>query len=183
MRSSAILSTLLAVLSGGCGQFVSPSSPAATEGSLRRIVDDVSGGNVGTCTGATCAAIQGDVGVTSNAGTLTQVYPAQSLATGSQNASQPREFDIFASTMTATGRLAERGLALFVLEVSPQSATVWINLNGPNDAILLATGTATPQFTVTSDTSCTSGQRLQTTLSLHLPYLGQTDIVDNHCIR
>jgi hypothetical protein len=182
-RSVALLLLFFGVMSAACGQSASPISPTATEGSLRRIVQDVSGGNVGTCSNpAVCSAIQGDVSLTSNAGTLATAYPGTGVST-SQKISEPREFDVLAGLMTATGRLADRGLAWFALEVTPQTATVWVNLNATNGSYLQATGSATPEFNVTADASCTSGQRLYTTMALHLPFLGQTDIVDNHCIR
>jgi len=182
-RFIAILSLFLGVVSAACGQPLSPISPTATEGSLRRIVEDVSGGNVGTCSNPSlCLAIQGELSLTSNAGTLATAYPGTAVST-SQKVSEPREFDVLAAQMTSTGRLAERGLAWFALEVSPLTATVSVNLNANNGSYLLSTGSATPEFNVTADATCTSGQRLQTTLSLHLPFLGQTEIVDNHCIR
>jgi hypothetical protein len=186
MRQLAvILATILAAGSAACGQAASPTSPAATEGSLRRIVGDISGGNVGTCSNPPlCPTIQGQIALTATAGTLATVYPVSSTSGGAQLASEPRDFDVFAFTMTETGRLAERGLAFFQLDVSPESATVWVNLNAENDAYFLATGSATPTFNVTADASCTTtGQRLQTTIVLHLPFLGQTEIVDTHCIK
>ena len=184
-RFTRLVPAILAAVSVACGQSISPIGPAATEGSLRRIVGDISGGNVGPpcVTPPFCPLpeAEGEVAVTSNAGTLTTAYPA---GFGSVVfAADPRTFKVTAFSMSATGRLAERGLAEFVMDVAPETAAVSIYLGAANDAYFLATGTATPTFSVTSDASCASGQRLQTTLALHLPFLGQTEIVDTHCIK
>ena len=166
MRQSFTVLSILGLLSAACGQSANPLSPGPNEGSLRRIVDDVSGGNVGVCSVHVCVELQGHVELTSPAGTLTRAYQGGPTALGLQNRLQPRDFDVSASVMTATGRLADLGLVLFFLEVSPQSATVTINLNGPNDTYVLAQGPATPVFSVTADATCTSGQRIETTMTL-----------------
>jgi hypothetical protein len=177
----------ISVFVSGCGQSASPTSPAATEGSLRRIVGDVSGGNVGSCIINTCTTIQGALTLDFSAGTLSTEYPRLQLETY-QSVSNLFTFSIHGGLsgppqMTAAGRMADYELRQFSLSVSPTAVSVFLVLNSPPpDLAFEMSGSAVPAFRIVDDSACSSGQRIETTALFHLEHFGRTELRDSHCV-
>ena len=184
-RLFAVPAILLFV--SGCGQSASPTSPAATEGSLRRIVGDVSGGNVGGCVINVCTTIQGALTLDFSAGTLSTTYPRLQLETF-QLLADPLNFSIHGGLlgppqMTATGRMADYEVRQFSVGASSTAVSVYVVLNSPPpDLAFEISGSAVPSFRFVDDATCSSGRRLETTALFHLEHFGRTELRDSHCV-
>ena len=179
---------VLGIVSAGCGQPGSPAGPVGSpfsESALRRIVQDVSGGGSELC--PTCLSIRGTITVDASVGTLSAAYPGNSSLDGLQKIGIPSEFTILnglsAPSMTATGHVAEYELRRFSLSVSAGRASLSMVLNSPPPEFAFSvTGTSVPAFRIVSDSSCSSGQRIETTAVFHLEHLGRTELRDSHCV-
>ena len=166
---------------GPSGALLGPSargSDAPTAEPMRR-AEEVSGGGT-TCFLNDCLTYPGGrIDIAGPGGSLTSQY-----ARGFQTIDDIYDFNPASGlngtlVLVGSGRLSGQD-GTMDLGVDRQNASVLIQLAFPG-GIQKITGSAVPTFSLQSDGQCQSGQRLTTTFTLTLEYLGKTTVTDTHC--
>ena len=178
-NNTRFVAVVVCLLACGCAQESSPVAPGSVSsgaGGARteRKVGDPAGvlvcDSVNPCTALTGVVRFSGPSLTFTAGTL-----------GQMDASDPSWYS--ARTMFAvqpSGRLQDSTISL-VLTVDSSQAHLTVFLQPPNEAEVRIAGIAVPQFSDVADSSCASGQRLDTQFVVNLEKFGRTQVTHGHC--
>jgi hypothetical protein len=186
------LSVVLAGCSSGqIGTPTAPSSVASTPTSAFRIVEDLPASGGSNENPGVTAITSGQITLQAAGGTLSATYPITNALLAQQTSlTDPTVGFVLApdvvrshgALLSGTARFADLGAYLYSFRVGANEATITVAFPTQSGAFI-ASGTGVPSFQLVNDLTCSSGQRLITTVRFQLEYFGTTVVTDSHCIR